>query len=254
MKVQFYCSDSLNPYHNLALEQSLFSVVDAETRILFLWQNANTIVVGRNQNVDAECRAEAFLKSGGQIARRRSGGGAVYHDRGNLNISLIGLQTSELSADYRKMICAALRIFSLEAEFNGRNDLLIKGKKFSGTAAYTDERICCEHGTVLINSDITAMTSWLTPDAGKLARNYVSSVEARVANLKTFSPSITKEKLEQALIAVAKASPLCWKPDSYHFQRLKNAYANPLWILEGKPVVFGDGWSELRPVPKVPEL
>lgn len=234
MKYRFYCSSSFSPYHNLALEQSLFSTVDKETRILFLWQNEKTIVVGRNQDVFAECRVEAFQKSGGQIARRRSGGGAVYQDLGNLNVSLIGLQTSEISDDYRKTIKAALKTFSLETEFNGRNDLLIDGKKISGTAAYTEGEFCCEHGTLLIDSDIDVMTHWLTPDTDKLARNRVSSVAARVINLKALSSAITKSKVIEALIAVTNAEPLCWKPNMHQLQRLESAYASPLWILEGR--------------------
>ena len=89
MNVEYLISACTDPYRNLALEQWLMGCADEETAILFLWQNDQTIVVGRNQAVDRECRVEEFVHSGGKLARRRSGGGTVFHDLGNQNYSLI---------------------------------------------------------------------------------------------------------------------------------------------------------------------
>lgn len=212
MKYFYVLSDSTDPYQNLAMEQALFQYADEDTAVLFLWQNDNTIVIGRNQDPYVECKAEEFLASGGRIARRRSGGGAVYHDLGNLNFSIICLERLAKKDEYQQLVTKALKTFGFAAEFNGRNDLLIRGKKFSGNAFYTDGKVLCQHGTILIHTDIEKMSYYLTPSTEKLARNHVRSVESRVVNLHDISENISVEAMRQAMIAVAKAELLICIP------------------------------------------
>ena len=234
MRYRYICSESTDPYENLALEQCLFRQAAEGTAILYLWQNDHTIVVGRNQDVYAECRAEEFIRSGGRIARRRSGGGAVYHDLGNLNFSLIGRKTDLAPDACRNLVMAALKQFGAEAEFNGRNDLVVNGRKCSGNACYEKGGVLCQHGTVLVCSDIGKMARYLTPDEGKLARNRVKSVSARVGNLSELLPEVTVEKVRDALIGAAGALPLRYREDRAFFEEQEAFFRKEAWIFGGK--------------------
>lgn len=205
MKYFYILSDSTDPYRNLAMERALFRYVDEETAILFLWQNDHTIVIGRNQDPYTECRVEEFLSSGGKIAKRSSGGGAVYHDLGNQNFSIIAKKNLIARDEYQHIVVNALKIFGLEVEFNGRNDFLIQGRKFSGNASYSDGGVLCQHGTILVHTDIDKMEYYLTPGAEKLDRNHVKSVKSRVINLRGILGNISVETVRHAIIETVRA-------------------------------------------------
>ena len=234
MEYKYVISDSTDPYENLAFEQGLFGLADRGQVILYLWQNDHTIVIGRNQNVFAECRADEFLTEGGRIARRRSGGGAVYHDLGNLNFSVISRETAPERVDYRPLLAKALKKFGVAVEANGRNDLLVAGRKFSGSAVYDDGMILCQHGTILVKADIAKMTHYLTPDQSKLDRNHVNSVASRVRNLSEVSEEITVENVREALICAAGATLLPCLPKKDELQRQAKFFGSARWIIEGK--------------------
>lgn len=233
MNYFYKISDKSDPYWNLAMEESLFEYADEETAILFLWQNAHTIVIGRNQDAYMECKVDKFLADGGQLARRRSGGGAVYHDLGNLNFSIICLEDAAKRTEYQQLVAKTLEHFGLKILFNGRNDLLVFDKKFSGNAFYTHGRVLCQHGTILVNMDIERMCYYLTPNKEKLNRNYVKSVASRVINLNSLSPDVTIEKLQEAMIYTAKAKLLQTKPDTKKVNRLLTFYKGEKWIFQG---------------------
>ncbi|MCI9448568.1 MAG: lipoate--protein ligase family protein [Lachnospiraceae bacterium] len=233
MNYFYIISDTTDPYWNLAMEEALFEYADEETTILFLWQNDHTIVIGRNQDAYIECKVDQFLADGGQLARRRSGGGAVYHDLGNLNFSIICLEAAAKKTEYQQLVAKTLEYFGLEVLFNGRNDLLVFDKKFSGNAFYTNGRILCQHGTILVNTDIKKMDCYLTPNEEKLNRNYVKSVASRVVNLSSFSPELTVEKIQQAMIYTAKAKVLQAKLDKKKVNTLLTFYKGEKWIFQG---------------------
>ena len=139
-KLTYIESNTTNPYHNLALEEALLFGCGKEECILYLWQNEKTVVIGKNQNAWKECRTEKLERDGGHLARRLSGGGAVYHDLGNLNFTfLVSREHYDLDRQLA-VIQRALEHLGLRAEKSGRNDLLINGKKFSGNAFYLRER------------------------------------------------------------------------------------------------------------------
>lgn len=233
MNYYYIFSENLNPYWNLAMEQCLFSYVRDHTAILFLWQNEHTIVIGRNQNIYAECRVQAFLGDGGILARRRSGGGAVYHDRGNLNYSLICSASEDTGYPYQILLRNVLEGYGVQTEFNGRNDLTAGGRKFSGNAVYRDDRMICRHGTLLVCTDLDKMSAYLTPDVGKLARNHVQSVSARVINLHSLSEKITVSSICRTMIELLQAKCLVTGPQEDEIRKLAKVYAGADWVYGG---------------------
>ena len=231
---KYICSENTSPYYNLALERSLFDFVDEDTVILYLWQNSHTIVIGKNQNAYAECKVDEFIKDGGTLARRPSGGGAVYHDLGNLNFSIICKESIAKEHTYQRIVKEALRFFGIVSEFNGRNDLTVDGKKFSGNAFYVKDDVLCQHGTILINSDFKELSKYLTPDISKLERNHVKSVESRVVNLSEISDKITVESMKEAMIKATNAVRLEEEPTESKVEEYKKIFEDDEWILEGK--------------------
>ena len=231
---KYICSENTSPYYNLALERSLFDFVDEDTVILYLWQNSHTIVIGKNQNAYAECKVDEFIKDGGTLARRPSGGGAVYHDLGNLNFSIICKESIAKEHTYQRIVKEALSYFGIVSEFNGRNDLTVDDKKFSGNAFYVKDDVLCQHGTILINSDFKELSKYLTPDISKLERNHVKSVESRVVNLSEISDKITVESMKEAMIKATNAVRIDEIPEGSIVEEYKKIFENDEWILEGK--------------------
>ncbi len=194
-----YIATSHDCAANLAGEAYL--IKEDLDHILYLWVNDPCIVVGRFQNPYSECNLERMDEEGVQLVRRRSGGGAVYHDRGNLCFTLIGRKDSSSKEENFALVLAGLRKLGIEAELSGRNDILFDGKKISGNAFQTTTTKFCHHGTLLITSDLSVMANYLTPSSTKLASKAVKSVASRVGNLSEAKKDITTKEVEDALIA-----------------------------------------------------
>lgn len=191
-------SEGTDPYANLALEELLLDRAE-DACILYLWQNRCTVVIGRNQNPWLECRTSLLEEEGGLLARRISGGGAVYHDLGNLNFTFLlpsGDYDSLRQTEVIRQACLALGI---PAERSGRNDLLAAGRKFSGSAYYHHLGRSFHHGTLLVDADLEKLSRYLQPSAGKLRAKGVESVRSRVGNLRELSPGLSVDLLKEAL-------------------------------------------------------
>ena len=184
--MKFSVLKSKNPYFNLAVEEYLLKYSDGE--YFLLWQNEPTVVIGKNQNVFAEVNVPYTKEKGIHIARRITGGGAVYHDLGNLNFSYI-TNKSEEGIDFEKYtlpIIEALKEMGLDPVLSGRNDILISEKKISGNAQTVFGNRVLHHGTLLYSSNAEILSSALNVDKEKLKAKAISSVRSRVANIKDF--------------------------------------------------------------------
>jgi len=184
-----------DPFYNLAVEQYIFDEMPISERYFLLWQNANTIVVGKYQNTAEEIDTFYAAEHKINVVRRLSGGGAVYHDLGNLNFSFITDQGAS-GFDFRfftQPIIRTLAKLGIEAEFNSRNDLTIAGKKFSGNAQYFKNNRVMHHGTLLFDSDLDVLQSALkNKPTAAIQDEYVSksrkSVRSRVTNITEHLP------------------------------------------------------------------
>ena len=188
--VRYMETHSQNPYYNLAFEEYVLTH-RTEGDYLLLWQNDNTIVVGQNQNTEAEINRPFVEEHHINVVRRSTGGGAVYHDLGNLNYSFItdaGDKESISMARFTHPVVEALKGLGLQAEASGRNDILVEGRKVSGTA----QRLCgnriLHHGTLLFDSDPRMIAGALNAAPEKFSSKGAKSVRSRVGNIRSFLP------------------------------------------------------------------
>lgn len=180
-------NNSNNPYFNLAFEEYVFNNMHEADEYLLLWQNRPTIVVGKHQNTIEEINMDFIKANSIQVVRRLSGGGAVYHDLGNLNFTFIVKNTESTSFDFKKFtlpVINALKKLGVEAEFNSRNDLAIKGKKFSGNSQYMKKNALLHHGTLLFNSDLEMLVKALNVSNEKIVSKGIKSIRSRVTNIR----------------------------------------------------------------------
>ena len=197
--VKLFRYDSVDPYLNLAIEQHLLETVEKGTCILYLWQNENTVVIGRNQNAWKECRTSLLEEEGGRLARRLSGGGAVFHDLGNLNFTFLVTEEDYDVDRQLTVIQTACRALGLTAERSGRNDVLVDGRKFSGNAFYHSKGKAYHHGTLLVDTDGEKLARYLSPSKAKLQAKGVDSVRSRVVNLAELVTGLTCERMAQEM-------------------------------------------------------
>lgn len=201
MRASYLLAGGTDCYQNLAVEQALLRTVGPDEVVLYLWQNRKTVVIGRNQSAFGECDCDLLRAEGGFLARRPSGGGAVFHDLGNLNFTFVARRGLYDVRRQLSVILAALESFGLRGEFTGRNDLTLDGRKFSGNAFQNWEDSSCHHGTLLIRSDFALMGRYLHPSARKLEAKGVPSVRSRVVNLGDLNPALTVDTLREALLS-----------------------------------------------------
>ena len=179
-----------DPYLNLAIEEFLFLHADEPT--FMLWQNGPSVIIGKHQNAYAEAKCAYAEQHGIRIARRITGGGAVYHDLGNVNYSFISPNEENRSLDFAffaKPILDFLTSHQIHAQLSGRNDIEVEGKKISGNAQHKSKNRLLHHGTLLFDTDLNALEALLTPNREKLETRAIRSVSARVTNLKGFFPA-----------------------------------------------------------------
>ena len=182
-------NDSSNAYYNLAAEEYLIDNYDED--IVMLWRNDNTVVVGKNQNTIEEIDSRYVEENGVSVVRRLTGGGAVFHDMGNVNYTIIQSYREGLFSNYEyftEMVRDFLQGLGVEAVLSGRNDLLIDGKKFSGNAQCVRHGRMMHHGTLMFSSDVKDISGALTPNQKKTESKGVQSVSSHVTNISSHLP------------------------------------------------------------------
>lgn len=201
--IRLLLSNSFDPWFNLSFEEYIFKNMSQEQSILFLWRNQNTVVIGRAQNAWKECNTRRMEKDGIRLARRNSGGGAVFHDLGNTCFTFMSTQKNYDKNLSTNIILNGLTRLGINAIISGRNDLIIntiKGeRKVSGSAYRETSGRKFHHGTLLLHVDLKKLTYYLNPDLKKLKTKGITSIKSRVANLNELNPDINHEKMCQAL-------------------------------------------------------
>lgn len=201
MAIYFYKSESGDGWQNLATDAYFLEHLSPEDICLYFYINKNAVIIGKNQNAWKECNLDAMERDGVQLVRRHTGGGAVYHDEGNLNFSFIMGEDEYDLARQMRVILRTVEKFGLHAELSGRNDILVDGRKFSGNAFGVAHGMRSHHGTILVNADLSKLGNYLNVSKKKIASKGVSSVRARVCNLAELAPEITVPQVEEALKA-----------------------------------------------------
>ncbi len=192
-----------DPAWNLAVEEYVFDHLPKDRMYVMLWQNDHAIIIGKHQNTLAEINESYVKEQGIRVVRRLSGGGAVYHDMGNLNFTVIADAESE-GLDFGRfcdMVIRALAKAGIRAERNGRNDMTIDGKKFSGNAQYVRGGRIMHHGTILFDSNMSVLAGALQVDPAKIQAKGVKSVRSRVTNVRPYLPEdLTLEQFRAFLL------------------------------------------------------
>ena len=199
MSNYLYISGSPDGWRNLAVDEYFLDRMGRDDLLLYFYINENAVIIGRGQNPWAECDLSAMERDNVQLVRRITGGGAVYHDCGNLNYSFIAGEARYDTDRQFGMILSAVRALGIPCSFTGRNDLLADGRKFSGNAFCARRNIHQHHGTLLVRADLDRLKRYLTVDPLKLQAKGVKSVRSRVGNLCDFRPELTVEAFRETL-------------------------------------------------------
>ena len=204
-KLRLLISESHDPLFNLAVEEAIFNRMSPQQNVLFLWRNADTVVIGRAQNPWKECNTKRMEEDGVTLARRSSGGGAVFQDLGNTCFTFMAGKPSYDKHVSTQIVVDAMTSLGLDVLALGRNDLVVRTaegeKKISGSAYKETADRGFHHGTLMLDIDLTRLANYLNPDPKKLKAKGIESVRARVANLKEFKSDIDHAEVSEAIIA-----------------------------------------------------
>jgi lipoate---protein ligase len=182
-------NDFTNSYFNQAVEE--YFMKNTKEECFILWRNEPCVFIGKNQNAMAEINIDFVKENKVRVNRRYSGGGAVFHDLGNINFTFLTNKIENAGIDFKKFtlpIINSLRELNINAEFSGRNDITIDGKKFSGNAQYYWKDRVLHHGTLLFSGNLTNLSAALNPKPIKFEDKSVKSVASRVTNISEHLP------------------------------------------------------------------
>ena len=200
-------AEEQNIWKNLAFETCLLEYASQKTEncditlaILYFWENDNAIVIGKHQNPYKECDINFVEKNNIKIARRITGGGAVYHDIGNINYSFILSKNIYAKEKTFQIIINAFKNLGINVELSERNDILLQGKKFSGNAFYQTKNVSLHHGTILVNSNSEIIEKCLTPNKNNCKLKSVASVKSEIINIRYLYPKITLKQIKEKII------------------------------------------------------
>jgi lipoate-protein ligase A len=191
-------------YMNLAIEEYALKNLDINESYLLFYINRPSIIIGKNQNTLEEINKDYVEENGIQVVRRLSGGGAVYHDLGNLNFSFITKDDGDSFSNFRKFtepVIQALKKLGVNAELSGRNDIVVEGRKVSGNAQFFTKGRLFSHGTLMLDSEIDHVVSALKVRKDKIESKGIKSIRSRVANISEFlKEKLTMDKFRELLL------------------------------------------------------
>jgi len=194
-------SEIHDPYLNIAAEEVLLSRAESIGPVLFLWQSQNAVIIGKNQNPWTECRLVHMKNDGVDLVRRFSGGGTVYHDKGNLNFTfLISRMKYDETRQFRAVI-QGLKQLGLRARISGKNSISVSGRKVSGNAFCFRAGTAMHHGTLLVSADLAKMGRYLRIEESAVRTRAIVSVPAEVANLSELEPGVGLEDATDAIVS-----------------------------------------------------
>lgn len=200
----------------------------------FLWQSRPTVIIGRNQDMEAEVNLEFCKANGVEVYRRKSGGGCVYSDEGNLMLSHVteGTSVQSIFAGYLKALCKALQGLGIQAVSTSNNDVLVQGRKVSGNAFFLDRGMSMVHGTLLYDSDFSMLEKAITPSREKLDSHGVKSVRQRVANLREFGLGLSMTELKAYLIeSFCDSEYVLGDAEIAAIEKIEKSYLKPAFLL-----------------------
>lgn len=244
LKTRIIRSDSFDPAYNLALEEYLTKNAVEDEIILYLWQNEKTVVIGKNQNYWAEVNAPVAEADDVTVVRRLSGGGAVFHDLGNLNFTFVVRKKGYDVEKQLSVIVEALAGLGIKAAKTGRNDIEAEGRKFSGNAFFKSETGWYHHGTLMVDVDKEKLGRYLNVSKSKLQSKGVKSVKSRVINLRELRDDLTiamlSDELDAAFGRIYGCEPVRIERDSIDWDevgRLRERYVSWDWV-KGRKIPF----------------
>lgn len=200
--MKYLRNNSTDPHYNMSFDEFCLERFPSDDTVFYLWRNSPSVIIGRNQNAYAEVNLPYLEAHGIHLARRVTGGGAVYHDLQNLNYTIVG-RSADLDRDfpgYLHMMLDALRALGVPAEMTGRNDIVVEGRKVSGYAKRVYKDRLMVHGTLMYDVDIASLTEALSVPGSKLDAAGIASVRSRVANLKDYLPQFSSVLEMQAAL------------------------------------------------------
>ena len=227
--MKFLRNTSTDPHFNMSFDEYCLQRLQSDDDVFYLWQNRPSVIIGHNQDAAQEVNLEYLRRNGIVLARRVTGGGAVYHDLQNLNYSIVGRKPRI------EVIVEALRSLGVPAELTGRNDIFVEGRKVSGFARSVYHQRELIHGTLMYDVDIDVLTRALDTPQSKLNRKGVASVRSRVTNLNDYLPDIENiVQLQERLHALLACgdSEIILGPEAYEAieKRRLEKFAAPEWI------------------------
>lgn len=228
-----------DPYFNMAYDEYALQRLPLDEPLFYLWQNRPAVIIGLNQYAYAEVNLDYLRENDIALVRRVTGGGAVYHDLGNLNYTIVG-RTKDLERDYpeyTRHMLRALQALGVEAELSGRNDILVCGRKVSGFAKRVYKDRLMVHGTLMFDVDLGVLEQALNGSTGKLAAKGVASVRSRVMNLRGCLPHVTdiadfRDRLEQYLSCDYRDKEFLLSTEDLQKIELsaRTKFATPEWV------------------------
>lgn len=234
---------SHNIFENLALENYLFEHLEPREELLFLWKNSDSVVIGRFQDPEIECNLQALEVDGIPLARRQSGGGTVWHDLGNLCFTFMGPKASFDRDKNLSLIQKVLQNLGFSVELNERHDMVLHGKKISGSAFRIKADRAFHHGTLLIRSRLDKLQYYLKPATEKLQSRHTRSVPSPVTRLSDWQADIRVADIENSLSAFFSLDPA----ETIAPEHIQGAplYNNYLQHLQSRDWIYGLGSTAL---------